>query len=317
MAFSKQDPEYSVVVPIFEEAGNIVPLDKEIKAVLSKITNNYEIIYVHDGSRDNSLSELKSLKNVTIIDLNRNYGQTTAFDAGFKAAKGNIIISMDGDGQDDPREIPKLLKKLKEENLDVVAGWRRNRKDKGGIRILTKLGRGLRSLFLKDPIHDSGCALRVYKREAIKSLDIGGEMHRYIVALLNWKGFKIGEVEVNHRPRVHGKTKYGYDKAIRGFIDLIYIWFINKYSQRPLHLFGYVSLFSFFIGALSLGESIWARLIWDLSLNRNGFFFLGFFFLILGGMTFAFGIIVDLLIKIQTNSSPFEKRYYIREVLRN
>jgi len=190
MAFSKQDPEYSVVVPIFEEAGNIVPLDKEIKAVLSKITNNYEIIYVHDGSRDNSLSELKSLKNVTIIDLNRNYGQTTAFDAGFKAAKGNIIISMDGDGQDDPREIPKLLKKLKEENLDVVAGWRKNRKDKAGIKILTKTGKLLRNFLIKDEVHDTGCTLRVYKKEAVKSLDLQGEMHRYILALLKWKGYK-------------------------------------------------------------------------------------------------------------------------------
>jgi len=316
MALSKT-PDYSVVVPIFEESGNILPLDKEIKAVLSKLSNNYEIIYVNDGSKDNSLNELKSLKKVTIIELNRNYGQTTAFDAGFKAAQGNIIISMDGDGQDDPHEIPKLLKKLKEGNFDVVAGWRKNRKDKNGIKILTKIGRSLRGLFLKDPIHDSGCALRVYKKEAIKSLDIGGEMHRYIVALLNWKGFRIGEVEVNHRPRLHGKTKYGYDKAIRGFIDLIYIWFINKYYQRPLHFFGYASLFSLALGILSLGESIFARLFLNLSLNRNGFFFLGFFFLIIAGMTFAFGIIIDILIKIHLNNSPFERRYYIREVVRN
>jgi len=317
MAFHKQDIEYSIVVPIYEEAGNIIPLDKEIKAIFSKISDNYEIIYVNDGSKDDSLNELKQLKNVTIINLNRNYGQTTAFDAGFKTAKGKIIISMDGDGQDDPKEIPKLLKKLKEENLDVVAGWRKNRRDKNGIRILTKIGRGLRSLLLKDVIHDSGCALRVYRKEAIKSLDIGGEMHRYVVALLNWKGFKIGEVEVNHRPRIHGKTKYGYDKAIRGFIDLIYIWFINKYSQRPLHLFGYVSLFSFLLGTLSLAQSIWARLFLGLSLNRNGWFFLGFFFLIMGGMAFAFGIITDLLIKIHLNNSPFEKRYYVREIIHN
>jgi len=315
MALSKT-PDYSVVVPIFEESGNILPLDKEIKAVLSKLSNNYEIIYVNDGSKDNSLNELKQLKSVTIINLNRNYGQTTAFDAGFKAAQGNIIISMDGDGQDDPHEIPKLLKKLKEGNFDVVAGWRKNRKDKNGIKILTKIGRSLRGLFLKDPIHDSGCALRVYKKEAIKSLDIGGEMHRYIVALLNWKGFRIGEVEVNHRPRLHGKTKYGYDKAIRGFIDLIYIWFINKYYQRPLHFFGYASLFSLALGILSLGESIFARLFLNLSLNRNGFFFLGFFFLIIAGMTFAFGIIIDILIKIHLNNSPFERRYYIRELIR-
>lgn len=309
--------EYSIVVPVYNEEGNIKKLHSEIVKVMSKISQNYEIIFVNDGSTDESLKVMRNLKPLTIIDLNRNYGQSTAFDAGFKASKGNIVISMDGDGQDDPSNIPKLLKKLKDENLDVVAGWRKNRKDNGSIRILTKIGRFFRSLFISDKIHDSGCGLRVYRKEAIKSLDIQGEMHRYIVQLLIWKGFRIGEVEVNHRPRLHGKSKYGVSKAFRGFIDLLYIWFIHKYYQRPLHLFGYASIASGLVGLLCLAESIFSRLYWGLSLNRNGFFYLGFFFLIMSLMFFSFGIIIDLLLKIHLNNSPYEKRYYTREIKEN
>lgn len=302
---------YSVVVPIYKEQGNIIPLDKEIKQVMSKL-GSFEIIYVNDGSPDKSLEELHSLKNVRIINLNRNYGQATALDAGFKHAQGNIVISLDGDGQNDPSDIPKLLQKMKKDKLDVVAGWRRKRKDTSSIKILTRLGRLCRKIILKDPVHDTGCTLRVYSREAAKSLDLQGEMHRYILALLKWKGFKIGEVEVNHRPREHGKSAYNWTKAFRGFIDLIYISFIQKYSQRPLHVFGYFSLLSLMIGTLSLGESVFARIVWNHSLNRNGFFFLGFFFLLASLLFFSFGIIIDLLIRIYHNSSHTERRYYLR-----
>ena len=308
-------PEYSIVVPVYNENGNISVLDKEIKDAMNKISKSYEIIYVNDGSTDNSLDELKKLKKVKIINQNRNYGQATALDAGFREAKGEIIISMDGDLQNDPADIPRLLKKLKDENLDVVAGWRKDRQDNVQFKILTKTGRFLRGLMISDKIHDTGCTLRVYKKEAVKSLDLQGEMHRYILALLKWKGFSIGEIEVNHRPRTNGKTKYGSSKAIRGFIDLIYIWFIQKYSQRPLQVYGYLALVSFFFGALSLLESIFARLAYGLSLNRNGFFYLGFFLSIMGILFFSFGIIIDLLIKIHLNNSPIERRYYVREII--
>src|SRR3989344_7261538 len=196
--------KYSLVVPVYNEDGNVVRLDAEIKEVMDKLTGKYEVIYVNDGSRDDTLQHLRKLKNVIVIDLNRNYGQSIALDAGFKAAKGEIIISMDGDLQNDPKDIPRLLKKLEDRNLDVVAGWRRKRKDKSGVKILTRTGRMFRRFLINDKVHDSGCTLRVYKKKAVKSLDLWGEMHRYILALLRWKGFKIGELEVNHRPRVNG-----------------------------------------------------------------------------------------------------------------
>jgi len=307
--------EISIVIPIYNEEGNIKKLYDEVKQVISNISKSYETIFVNDGSTDNSLNELKKLKNVRIIDLNRNYGQATALDAGFKESKGEIVVSLDGDGQNDPNDIPKLLKKLKDKNLDVVAGWRKHRKDKSGIKILTLIGRFLRRIIIKDNVHDTGCTLRVYRKEAVKSLDIGGEMHRYILALLRWKGFKIGEMEVNHKPRLHGKTKYGYSKSIRGFIDLIYIWFINKYSQRPLHVFGYLSFYMFIFGILSGLWSLYEKFFNNLSLNRNAWFFVSFFLFLVSIMFFSFGIIIDLLLKIQLTNSPYEKRYYIKEII--
>lgn len=307
--------KYSVVVPIYEEEGNIKQLDSEIRSVMNNL-GSYEIIYVNDGSKDKSLNELKKLKNVVIINLNRNYGQSIALDAGFKAAQGDIIISMDGDLQNDPQDIPKLLEKLEQDNLDVVAGWRKKRKDKTGIKILTRIGRFFRHLIIKDDVHDTGCTLRVYRKEAAKSLDLWGEMHRYILALLRWKGFTIGEVVVNHRPRGSGVTKYNYKKAYKGFIDLIYIWFLNKYSNRPLHMFGGLGLISFFLGVIPIILSIYQKIALDLPFNRNGWFFIGFFLSTIGVMLFCFGILMDLTIRTNLNTSPVERRYYVRDLIK-
>jgi glycosyltransferase involved in cell wall biosynthesis len=309
--------DYSVVVPIYNEEGNISLLDKEIKNVMNKLSKSYEIIYINDGSTDNTLNNLKELTNVIVVNLNRNYGQATALDAGFKTSKGKIVISMDGDMQNDPSDIPKMLKKLKDENLDVVCGWRKKRKDKLGIRILTKVGRFVRRIFVRDDVHDTGCTLRVYRSGVVKTLDIGGEMHRYIIALLRWKGFKIGEIKINHRARASGETKYGYSKAIRGFLDLIYVWFIQKYSQRPLHIFGYISILSFFVGVGIEAFLFTKKIIHGIDLSDNAWFILGFFLLGLSFISFVFGMIFEMMIRIYLNTSEQEKRYYIRNIWRN
>lgn len=306
----------SVVVPIYNEQGNIIALDKEIQDVVKSITSSYEIIYVNDGSRDKSADDLSTLSGVTVINLNRNYGQATAFDAGFKYATGEFIISMDGDGQNDPHDIPKLIEKLHADDLDVVAGYRKTRSDKKGIRVLTRIGRSLRRLMIKDTVHDTGCSFRIYTNAAVKSLDIGGEMHRYILALLRWKGFRIGEVVVNDRARAFGVSKYNYTKAIRGFIDLIYVWFIHKYSQRPLHLFGYLAMTNFMIGFGAFSYSFYAKLFLEQALNRNGWFFLSIFFLLSSIMFFCFGILIDLAIRILYLSSEHEERYYVRSLVK-
>jgi len=307
--------EYSVVVPVFNEEGNTTRLDSEIKAVMEKLKKNYEVIYIDDGSTDGTFEELKKLKKVKIIQMNKNYGQATALDAGFKASRGKIVISMDGDLQNDPKDIPKLLNKLEEDDLDVVAGWRKHRKDKSGIKILTLIGRSMRRRLISDKVHDTGCTLRVYKRSAVKNLDIGGEMHRYILALLRWKGFKIGEVVVSHRPREIGETKYGYDKAVKGFIDLLYIWFIDKYSQRPIHMFGSAGLMAFAMGILIEGYMFYEKITQGIDVSANAWFPLGFYFILGGLIAFSFGVVIDLLMKIHMNVSPYEKRYNVREIV--
>ncbi|MFA5333565.1 MAG: glycosyltransferase family 2 protein [Candidatus Nanoarchaeia archaeon] len=307
--------DYSVIIPVYNEEGNIAELDKQIRASMDKLSKNYEVIYVNDGSKDNSLTELKKLNKVKIINLNKNYGQATALDAGFKECKGELVVSLDADLQNDPKDIAKLVKKLKSEGLDVVAGYRQKREDALIIRILTCISRFLRGLLIKDKIHDTGCTLRVYKKLAVKSLNLQGEMHRYVTTLLAWKGFRIGEEKVTHHSRIHGKSKYNCTKCVRGFIDLLYLWFIGKYYQRPLHFFGYASFISVFLGILSGSVALYQKLFDNLGFNRNGWFFLGFFFIIMGVMLFSFGIIIDLLIKINFNSSTVEKKYYIREII--
>ena len=306
----------SIIVPVYNEAGNITDLDTKIKTSVSALTSDFEIIYINDGSTDKTLAELKNLDNVTILNLNRNYGQATALDAGFRACTGDYVISLDGDGQNDPTDIPILLEKLLAEDLDVVAGWRKNRQDSAGINTLTRVGRLLRRLLISDIVHDTGCTLRVYTKEATECLDIGGEMHRYILAILKWKGFRIGEVVVKHHSRTIGTSKYNYTKAVRGFIDLVYIWFIQKYSQRPLHLFGYMSFASFALGFLSGFFVIYEKLFLGLGFNRNGLFFISAFLLLSGIVLFSFGIVIDLLIGLKFNTSKNEKRYRIREVIK-
>jgi len=309
-------PELSVVIPVYNERGNLALLHKELKTALQGLKRSYEVIYIDDGSTDGSLAELKELKGATIIELNRNYGQATALDAGFKAAEGDIVVSLDADGQNDPADIPALIAILESGTCDVVAGWRKSRKDNSRIKLITLSARLLRRLFIGDIVHDSGCTLRVYRSAAVKSLDIGGEMHRFILALLKWKGFTVCEMVVNHRPRINGVSKYGSGKAVRGLIDLIYIWFIHKYSQRPLHLFGYMSIGAFALGIVASAWSLYGKLFLGLSLNRNGWFFLAFFFLLAAIMLFSFGIIMDLLIKTQLTLSPHEKRYHVRRVIK-
>jgi glycosyltransferase involved in cell wall biosynthesis len=308
------NPEISVIIPVHNEEGNISKLHAELVEVLTSLKKSFELIYINDGSTDGSLEELYKLKDAIVIDLTRRFRKATALTAGFRYSSGSLIVTIDGDGQNDPNDIPKLIDTLNAQDLDAVAGWRVNRKDRRAIRFITRTGRAFRKSLLDDGVSDSGCALRVYRREAIESLDLQGEMDRYIPALLTWKGFRIGELPINDRPRLHGKSKYKIDKAVRAFIDLLYLWFLHKYSQRPLHLFGYLGLASFALSVLSLCITFYDKIILGINLNRDGWFFLTFFFLIMSLMFFSFGLVIDLLMRIYHNTSPHEKRYHIRSV---
>jgi len=226
--------DISIVIPVYNEEENVEILHSELKEVMNKY--NYEIIFVDDGSSDNTFHNLSQINddNLKIIKLRKNFGQTASLSAGFSNAKGKIIVQMDGDLQNDPKDIPKLIENL--DGYDMISGWRYNRNDPLSKKILSKFANSIRGLFIKERIHDSGCSLKAYKRECFEDIDLYGDMHRYIPALLGWKGFRIGEVKVNHRPRKFGKTKYNITRLTRGFLDLMNILFWRKYSERPLYL---------------------------------------------------------------------------------
>jgi glycosyltransferase involved in cell wall biosynthesis len=289
--------DISIVIPVFNEEKNVNILHSEIIKSLSGLKIKYEIIFVDDGSKDNTFANLKKLKNVTIIKFRRNFGQTAAMVAGIEKAKGKTIATMDGDLQNDPHDIAKMYKVMHKHGCDVVSGWRINRKDSFAKRILSKFANTLRNSLIHDPVHDSGCSLKLYKKECFEEIDLMGEMHRYIPALLRWKGFRICEVKVKHYPRKYGKTKYGINRLIRGFLDLFNVWFWRKYSARPLHFFGSIGLitsaFGFFCGAYAA----YLRLFKGSDLSDTFLPNIAVFSMMIGVQFFVSGIMADIMIK--------------------
>lgn len=244
----------SVIIPIYNEKQSIPVLYNKVSLVLKKIKNPYEIIFINDGSLDGSYDILNNIakkdKHIKIIHFKRNFGQTAAMMAGIDFALGDIIIPMDGDLQNDPVDIPKLLKKLNE-GFDVVSGWRKDRKDNTIKRNLpSRIANKLISIFSGVHLHDYGCSLKAYKKEVIKTIKLYGEMHRFIPIYAAWEGAKVAELPVKHHPRKYGKSKYGINRTFKVILDLIVIKFLANYSQKPIYLFGGFGLISFFLSFL-------------------------------------------------------------------
>ncbi len=287
----------SVVVPVYNEEGNVANLHKEIVDVCIANSLSFEIIFVDDGSSDKTAEICKGLKPLKLIRMRKNFGQTAAMDAGIKAAKHDYIVTMDGDGQNDPADIPQMIQYLEENELDVVSGWRKNRKDTVMKRFTSRGANLLRHMIVHDGIHDSGCSLKVYKRECFEGINLYGEQHRFIPALLKIKGFTIGEVVVNHRPRTSGKTKYNWKRTIKGFVDMISVWFWNKFASRPLHLLGGAGM-----GFIGLG---FVCGVWSIVLFASGYKMsnnmipplLTVFFVIIGILLFVFGLMSEIMMK--------------------
>lgn len=287
----------SIVVPVYNEEGNVEDLYKEIKEVCENEGYEYEIIFVNDGSGDRTDEICRKLKPLKYICLRRNFGQTAAMDAGIKEAKHDYIVTLDGDRQNDPHDIPRMLHYLVENNLDVVSGWRKNRKDTFMKRFISRGANFLRGILVKDGIHDSGCSLKVYKKECFKGVNLYGEQHRFIPALLKIKGFTVGEVVVNHRARTVGKTKYNWHRTIKGFVDMISVWFWNKYATRPLHILGGFGILSLVIG-FSCG--IWSVVLFVLGYKMSNNIIppiLTVFFIIIGLLMFILGLMSEIMIK--------------------
>jgi glycosyltransferase involved in cell wall biosynthesis len=306
-------PYLSVVVPLYNEEGNVIPLHTKIKDSLDAVGRSYEIIFINDGSKDNTLAEARVCHPVRIIDFRKNYGQTAAFDAGFKAARGDVVITMDGDLQNDPADIPNLLAKI-DEGYDVVSGWRHKRQDPWSKKIPSRIANALRKVLINDTIHDSGCSLKAYRRECFKHVDLFGEMHRFIPAVLELQGFKVGEVKVGHHPRIHGVTKYNWKRGVKGFADMISIWFWRKYAHRPLHLFGAMGFASSFVGFAILVWMTILKLAYHASLSERIWPMVGIFLVIMGMQLFIAGLLADILIRIYYRVQG-RMNYAIREVI--
>jgi glycosyltransferase involved in cell wall biosynthesis len=262
-------PELSVVIPIYNEAPNLEVLHEELSDALGRWGRAYEVIYVDDGSQDESFEILRGLHardaHVRVIQFRRNFGQTAAFAAGFAAARGRLIVTSDGDLQNDPRDIPGMVARLETGAFDIVAGWRKDRKDPWlNRRLPSGLANRLISWSTGVHLNDYGCSLKVFRAEVVKPLRLYGELHRFLPALASEMGVRIAEQPVNHRPRVHGRSKYGISRTIRVVLDLVTVKFLLSYSTRPLQMFGLVGGVMGSIGAVILGYLGFMRLTQEL-----------------------------------------------------
>lgn len=254
-----ENPELSLFLPVLDEEENLRPMHAKIQSALDALGKTAEVIYVDDGSTDKSLSILKDIAagddRVRVISLRRNYGQTAAMSAGIDAAKGEILIPMDADLQNDPADISRLLEKL-DEGYDVVSGWRKNRQDKLVSRkIPSQIANRIISWIGGVPLHDYGCSLKAYRREVIQDVRLYGEMHRFIPIYASWAGARVAEIPVDHHARTMGKSKYGISRTIKVVFDLITIKFMAEYHTKPLYVFGAFGMLAFFIAMIA---GIWA-----------------------------------------------------------
>jgi len=312
------DVKLSVVIPAYNEEESVELCYQEIKDALEPLGISYEIIFVDDGSTDLTFKKLHTIsKNdgkLKVIKLRKNFGQSAALKTGLDHAVGRIIVTMDADLQNDPKDIPKLLERLENENLDVVCGWRYRRKDPLSKKLSSKFANRLRKKFTGETIHDSGCTLRAYRKESTENLELYGELHRYIPSMLSLKGYQIGEVKTNHRERMYGKTKYNWERIVKGFLDLLVITFWKKYSVRPMHIFGASGLIMFFAGvAISVYLGL-SRLIFGESLSDRPLFLIGIFLTLLGVQFLALGIMADIMLKIYYGQNG-RKNYLVDRVL--
>ena len=300
-------PEISLVIPVFDEKGSLPELKNKVTGVLENLGKSFEIIFIDDGSRDGSAELLAGMQEkdsrVTVIRFRRNFGKSAALNAGFRLAAGKYIFTMDGDLQDDPEEIPHFIAKL-EEGYDLVSGWKHHRNDPLDKTLPSKLFNKVTSAVSGLKLHDFNCGFKLYRSEVVKTLRIYGELHRYVPALAHWRGFRVAEVKVTHHPRIHGKSKFGSERFLKGLLDLLTVLFLNRYNRRPLHFFGRYGLLlcsiGFLIGLYFVGY-------WLIHQNIGGRVPLLLFavFLMLGGIQLiSTGLIAEMIANTQEELHP-------------
>jgi len=310
--------DLSIVLPVFNEVGALPDLYAELSSVLASLGKGYEIIAVDDGSRDESLAVLKRLAQadprLVVISLRRNFGQAAAFAAGFDYAHGEVVITMDADGQNDPADIPRILAKL-DEGYDIVSGWRQNRKEPFFVRRLPSIvANWLISRGTDVRLHDYGCSLKAYRSEVIKNIHLYGELHRFIPALASWMGVRIAEIPVNDRKRVYGKSKVGIGRTTRVLFDLLTVGFLLSYSARPMQLFGLLGLASFGAGTLIGLYLTVLKLFYHVSLSNRPLLWLAVLLIFIGVQFISMGLMAELVTRTyhETQNKPI---YAVREIV--
>lgn len=317
--YDKPTLKLSVVLPVFNEEDNITELHNEIAAVLDTIEGQSEVIYVDDGSSDSTLEKLRDLyqndTRVVVVEFRRNFGQTAAMAAGFEFARGQVVVAMDADRQNDPADIPKLLDKI-EEGYDLVSGWRYDRKDGYLLRLLpSRIANKLISWATDVKLHDYGCSLKAFRHDVVKQISLYGEMHRFIPALASAVGVSIAEVKVNHRPRVAGESKYGISRTFRVILDLITVKFLLRFSSKPLQFFGSFGLISGFIGFLICLYLTIEKLFYQVPMSDRPLLLLGILLLFIGLQFITVGLLAELMTRTyhEAQDKPI---YIIRKLLR-
>jgi glycosyltransferase involved in cell wall biosynthesis len=299
----------SVVVPLLNEAGSLDELYAEIAAALEPRGEAFEVVFVDDGSTDGSISVLTRLhdehSNVVVVRLRRNFGKAAALKAGFLEARGEIIVTIDADLQDDPAEIPQLLAKL-DEGFDLVSGWKTRRNDPFLRRLFSRIFNRTTALISGVRLHDVNCGLKAYRAEVVEGMRLYGELHRFIPVLAAYQGYRVAEIPVNHRARQHGRSRYGPERYLRGFFDLLSVTFMGRYRYRPLHLFGGIGLL---MGALGFIILLYLSVLWFWGQGIGGrpLFFLGVLLEVVGIQFVSLGLISELI------TSQHEERMDERE----
>jgi glycosyltransferase involved in cell wall biosynthesis len=311
-------PRLSVVVPLLNEQETLAALYEEVRAALEAIGVDWEIVYVDDGSTDGSYRELVRLHethaNVQVVRLRRRFGKAAALAAGFDAAAGDVIVTIDADLQDDPAEIPNLLAKL-DEGYDLVSGWKRNRRDPLSRRLFSRIYNGATALVTGVRLHDMNCGLKAYRAEVLSSVQLYGELHRFVPVLAHHLGYSAAEIPVSHRPRESGRSRYGPERYVRGFFDLLTVAFMGRYRYRPLHLFGGIGLL--------LGGSGFLILLYLTAIKLGGagignrpLLMLGILLVVVGIQSFSLGLVGEMLTSQHEEKGAGGARPYVRDILR-
>ncbi len=302
--------DISIVIPLLNEKDSLEELTIRIVQECTKLKKSFEIIYIDDGSTDGSFDLLLEIKQrfpeIRIIRFRRNFGKSAALSEGFRKAAGDYVITMDADLQDDPAEITRLIKKL-DENLDLVSGWKKKRNDPLGKTVPSKLFNMVTRLLSGIKIHDFNCGLKAYRKEVIKAIPVYGELHRYLPVLAHWRGFKVGEIEVTHHARQHGKSKFGARRFLSGFFDLLTVLFITRYHQKPLHLFGFFGMSLSFAGSIILA---YLSILWfqGQGIGSRPLLFLGILLVIVGVQSFSLGLIGEMITSTRERSIQYAIR---------